>query len=423
MAHLQPKKIIPDFGKSGKKLLPVVLQNVASGEVLFVAFTNRQAFNLSLERGEVYLWSRGRRELWHKGATSGDFLKLMEVRINCNQDSLLYLIKPLGKGVCHNQNEDGISYPTCYYRTIAYRYVSMIKESQKMKKEILTIGMPNGSLDEITRKLFAVAGLKVKLNGRDGEAVLEGTRFINRVIILRPQDIPLALEKGVVDWGLCGFDYLVEYNPAYFDLALREGLPIKIIAELPYAKQGAGLTKVVLFSLPGKEPPDENSTAIFCSEYPRATKLFFPRAEIEFSHGTTEAKIKAGLYDYGVCLTETGRTIKDNGLSIIKTLFVSPVVLLAREKSSAVLALGEILLGALRAQEMQLLKMNAGNALIPAIINVLPSLHCPTINPLADGWSAIEAVVPKDGLVDLYLELRSIGASGIIWHDLNVVVP
>lgn len=109
----------PNFGKSGRKRLPVVLQNAQTGEVLFVAFTNQRAFRLSLQEGEVYLWSRSRRQLWHKGATSGDFLELAEVRINCNEDSLLYLVKPLGKGVCHNQDANGIPYPTCYWRTIA----------------------------------------------------------------------------------------------------------------------------------------------------------------------------------------------------------------------------------------------------------------------------------------------------------------
>ena len=108
----------PDFGKSGQKLLPVVLQNIVNNEVLFVAFTNKKAFKLSLQKNTVYLWSRSRHQLWHKGETSGDLLALKEVRVNCNNDSLLYLVKPLGKGVCHNKQEDGTPYQTCYYRTI-----------------------------------------------------------------------------------------------------------------------------------------------------------------------------------------------------------------------------------------------------------------------------------------------------------------
>ena len=128
MALSQINAVKPDFGKSGRKLLPVVLQNITNGEVLFAAFTNEQAFRLSLAEGKVHLWSRSRRELWLKGETSGDFLKLVEARINCNEDSLLYLVKPLGKGVCHNQDENGINYQTCYYRTIAYRYRPMNKE-------------------------------------------------------------------------------------------------------------------------------------------------------------------------------------------------------------------------------------------------------------------------------------------------------
>lgn len=107
-----------DFGKNGRKLLTVVIQNAATAEVCFVGSTNRAAFNNTRRDGTVWLWSRSHKRLWHKGATSGDFLRLIEVRVNCEQSSLLYLVEPLGQGVCHEKDEKGVSYPTCFYRTL-----------------------------------------------------------------------------------------------------------------------------------------------------------------------------------------------------------------------------------------------------------------------------------------------------------------
>lgn len=421
MAPLQINTIQPNFGKSGRKLLPVVLQNVVSGEVLFVAFTNRQAFNLSLERGEVYLWSRSKRKLWHKGATSGDFLKLIEARINCNQDSLLYLVKPLGKGVCHNQDENGNNYSTCYYRKIAYRYLPMIKGEQTMEKR-RRIALPNGSLQEKAFALLGKCGIVPVINGRNGEIKLAGNQFFDSALLLRPHDIPDAVAKGIVDAGIPGLDMVYEREPERLDRPATD-FALKIVTTLPYGRGGNQPVKVVLFGPPDAKPPERQAAVKIRSEYPNLAHYSYPAAEIIGSPGTSEIMVKMASDELGMCVVDSGETIKDNGLVILKTILVSPVVLIAREITPRLQALGEMLKGALLAQEMQLLKMNADNTLIPAILNVLPSLHSPTINPLADGWSAIEAVVPKDGLVDLYLELRSIGATGIIWHDLNVVVP
>lgn len=107
-----------DFGKNGQKLLPVVIQNTATREVCFVGSTNRVAFRNTMRDDTVWLWSRSRRQLWHKGATSGDFLHLVDIRVNCEQNSLLYLVEPQGKGVCHIKDESGVSYQTCFFRCL-----------------------------------------------------------------------------------------------------------------------------------------------------------------------------------------------------------------------------------------------------------------------------------------------------------------
>jgi phosphoribosyl-AMP cyclohydrolase len=85
---------------------------------LILAFANRAAFEETLKSGYATYWSRSRNELWKKGMTSGDMLKIKEIRINCEQNSLLYMVIPEGKGACHAKKQDGNPYTSCYYRKI-----------------------------------------------------------------------------------------------------------------------------------------------------------------------------------------------------------------------------------------------------------------------------------------------------------------
>ena len=113
-----------DFEKLGKiaakrlSVLPVVVQNTDTGAVLTLAYANREALAQTLRERIAVFWSTSRNELWIKGATSGDVLDLVEVRINCEQNSLLYLVRPRKGGVCHTKNSKGETRPTCYYRRL-----------------------------------------------------------------------------------------------------------------------------------------------------------------------------------------------------------------------------------------------------------------------------------------------------------------
>ncbi len=110
---------VAKIGRSGHQVVPVVLQDADSGEVLFVGYANEQALRATLERRSAVLYSTSRNVLWHKGATSGDVLELVDVRVNCEQNSLLYRVRKAGTGVCHTLDRDGRTRPTCYYRTVA----------------------------------------------------------------------------------------------------------------------------------------------------------------------------------------------------------------------------------------------------------------------------------------------------------------
>jgi len=117
-------ELLLDFHKlakvaqTGVPVVPVAVQDADTGKVLIVAYANQQALDHTLEHGIAAFWSTSRNELWVKGATSGDTLALIEVRVNCEQNSLLYIVRPMGEGVCHTKGPDGKARKSCYYRQV-----------------------------------------------------------------------------------------------------------------------------------------------------------------------------------------------------------------------------------------------------------------------------------------------------------------
>lgn len=117
-------ELLLDFEKVGKvaqrgqALVPVAVQDGETKEVLIVAYVNDVALDYTLKHGVAAFWSTSRDELWVKGETSGDTLEIVEVRVNCEQNSLVYIVKPLGEGACHTKGPDGRSRCGCYYRRI-----------------------------------------------------------------------------------------------------------------------------------------------------------------------------------------------------------------------------------------------------------------------------------------------------------------
>lgn len=102
----------------GEDLIPAVAQDANTGEVLIVGYANALALETTLREGMATFWSSSRNELWIKGKTSGDYLEIVEVRVNCEQNSVLYRVKPKGQGACHVKDERGIARTGCYYRKI-----------------------------------------------------------------------------------------------------------------------------------------------------------------------------------------------------------------------------------------------------------------------------------------------------------------
>jgi len=115
--------LLLDFAKlataAGKcpDIIPVAVQNIDTGEVILVAYTNRKAFDLAVKTKTAVFWSTSRNELWEKGKTSGETFDLLEVYVNCEQNSLLYKVRPRRGGICHTKNREGQA-RNCYYRKL-----------------------------------------------------------------------------------------------------------------------------------------------------------------------------------------------------------------------------------------------------------------------------------------------------------------
>ena len=106
-------------GEHPQRVVPVVLQHADTKEVLYVAYANDLALAETLKTRRAVLWSTSRNELWRKGETSGDVLELVDVRINCEQNSLVYRVRPNKGGICHTRNRDGAA-RNCYYRRLSF---------------------------------------------------------------------------------------------------------------------------------------------------------------------------------------------------------------------------------------------------------------------------------------------------------------
>lgn len=115
-----------EFEKRGG-LIPAVVQDVKDGRVLMLAYVNAEAFEVTLKKGMATFWSTSRNELWTKGETSGDFLKIVDILTDCDQDALIYRVEPQGGGACHTKDpKSGKTRETCFYRKLDLKSKNLV---------------------------------------------------------------------------------------------------------------------------------------------------------------------------------------------------------------------------------------------------------------------------------------------------------
>jgi len=287
---------------------------------------------------------------------------------------------------------------------------------------MLKIGLPKGSLQESTLNMFKKAGYSINISSRSYKPSIDDTNI--ECLLIRAQEIPRYVEKGIIDIGLTGMDWVVENNA-----------DIVNVGKLVYAKQGLKPVKWVLAvseSSKIKTPQDLNGKRI-ATEVVNITKKYLEQkgieASVEFSWGATEVKVPE-LVDAIVELTETGSSLKAHNLKVLDTILESTTVLISNKESwksswkrKKIEDLFMLLKGALAAESMVGVKMNVQKANLEEVISVLPALRKPTVSNLSsDGWVAVETIVDEKIIRDLIPKLKSAGAEGIIEYPLNKVI-
>lgn len=289
---------------------------------------------------------------------------------------------------------------------------------------MLKLGLPKGSLQEATFSLFARAGFDLKVSSRSYQPVIDDEEI--EPILLRPQEIPLYLKQGLIDAGLTGHDWIVNYGA---EKSLVE------LAELRYSKMTARPIRVVLAVAQGGEirRPEDLAGRKVATEYVELARRWFAERDIpvdvEFSWGACEVKVPQ-LVPAIVVNTETGNSLRAHNLVEIETLLTSTTRFVCRpealddpEKLRKLDALKTLLEGAMNASRLVGLKMNVPPERREAVLAELPSLQRPTISPLDDqGWVAAEVILESRVSRDLIPRLKAAGATGLVEYPLNKVV-
>jgi ATP phosphoribosyltransferase len=292
-----------------------------------------------------------------------------------------------------------------------------------MSQRKIRIGLPKGSLEESTFKLFAKAGFKLSKTSRSYFPSVDDEEM--EPVLMRAQEIARYVEQGVLDCGLTGADWILENNAKVVD-----------IADLVYSKQAMRPVKWVL-----AVPEDSKIKSVkdlegkrIATEVVNIAKKYLKdngvKADVEFSWGATEAKPPL-LADAIIEVTETGSSLKANKLRIVEVLMESNTKFIANKeawanpmKKEKMLEVVMLLKGALLAEEKVGLKMNARRKDVDQVIAVLPALNKPTVSALSDpDWVAIETVTDEKHVRKLIPVLKQKGAEGIIEYSLNKIIP
>lgn len=291
------------------------------------------------------------------------------------------------------------------------------------KNDPLRLVIPKGSLEQATVELFRRAGWNITVSPRSYFPSVDDDEII--MARLRAQEISRYVESGTFDAGLTGKDWIMENES-----------DVRVIDDLVYSKVSQNPARWVLAvdaDSNYKVPEDLNGKRI-ATELVGVTKRFFAerniKVDVEFSWGSTEAKVNEGVVDAIVDVTETGSTLKANGLKIIHSILTTNTQLIANHKAfedpfkrEKISQIHLMLQSALEARKMVGLKMNVPKEQLETVVALLPSLNAPTVSGLYKSeWFSVESVVSEEIVRNLIPKLLKAGATGIIEYSLNKVL-
>ena len=288
---------------------------------------------------------------------------------------------------------------------------------------LLNFGLPKGSLEDPTIKLFGKAGYHITKGSRSYTPCWDDPDIDGRFV--RAQEMSRYVEDGFFDCGLTGRDWVLE-----------NGSDVEIVTDLVYSRSSNRISKWVLAvpeSAPIRTVSDLKGMTI-ATELVNVTESYLKKhnveAEVEFSWGATEVKVPE-LVDAIVDLTETGSSLRANNLRIVDVLMETNTVLVANkeswanpEKKAKIENIGMMLEAALQADAKVGLKFNLERSKLEEVLKELPALRKPTISPLTDdSWVALETVIEKKVSREIIPALKRVGAEGIAEFPLNKLVP
>jgi ATP phosphoribosyltransferase len=291
---------------------------------------------------------------------------------------------------------------------------------------VLNLVLPKGSLEEQTLKLFEQADLPVRRGSdREYNVTISDPR-IGRVKVLRPQEIGAYVQKGYFDLGITGLDWVVETDS-----------DVVRIMDMAYNKQGVGAPVKIVLAVSrdsGIEKPEQlPGGSRISTEYPNITRRYFERlgipVEVQLSYGATEAKVPE-IADAVVEVTETGSTLRKNGMQIIAVLLESSTQLIANRRSyedpvrrQEIEEIQTLLTGVLTARGKVLIKLNVHEENLQKVVDVLPGMKSPTVSRLyGTGYYAVEAVAVKSEVNLIIPRLKAAGAEDILELPISKIV-
>jgi ATP phosphoribosyltransferase len=289
-------------------------------------------------------------------------------------------------------------------------------------QRVLRLGLPKGSLQEPTLELFKKAGYHIVLPSRSYRPTVNDDEL--EIRLLRAQEIGGYVDRGFLDCGITGLDWIAE-NEA----------KVEVLTDLRYSKATQRPTRWVLVV------PEESEIRTvkdlqgkrIATEAMGITRRYLEshgvQAEVEFSWGATEVKVPE-LVDAIVDITETGSSLRANKLRIVDTIMesypqfvASPAAFADSWKRQKMERLVLLLKGALEARDKVGLKMNVPQNQLQAVVDCLPSERSPTIASLANpAWVAVETVVSEAVVREIIPTLKALGAEGIVEYPLNKIV-
>jgi len=286
----------------------------------------------------------------------------------------------------------------------------------------LKLGLPKGSLQDATLELFRRAGYEIKVNPRSYFPVVDDEEI--ECMLIRAQEMARYVEDGILDAGLTGKDWILENEADVVE-----------IADLVYAKQTFGKVRWVL-AVPEKSPfhsVKDLEGKIIATELVGVTRRYLAengvKAKVEFSWGATEVKPPV-LADAIVEVTETGSSLRANGLRIIETVLESNTQFFANRtawadpwKRAKMETIVLLLKGAIEASGKVGLMLNVHRDDLDKVLAVLPALKRPTISHLSDpDWLAVNTIIEEKTVREIIPKLKASNAQGIVEYPLNKIV-